>query len=219
MKEKSIKSNIVWMIAVVFIGISSIVLIGCINNNIWRMIFGIMFFSSVWGFIFAIASLVGKKQFNTNLRILPYNFDYEAELIIYKNIGRTKKGKAVKNLKLDFQIPNVYTEWKGQLVGRYKDIINNENFYHYLKRSLRNAKNAFDILVFIFIPVEIAVMTAFITNDGLQENNFWVIIVSAVELSVLLIREFYKHRNEMDFVLDAIEVLCPQFGNDKGIDN
>ena len=84
-----------------------------------------------------------------------------------------------------------------------------------LKRCLRNAKKSYDILVAVLVPVEIGVMTVFLTNNGGQEGNEIVLLVSVVILAIILTRELYKCKDEVEFVLDVIDVLCPKFGTVK----
>ena len=215
MKEKSIKSNIVWMIAVVFIGISSIVLIGCINNNIWKKIFGIIFLVSIVVTMINITGIIIKMTFNKTLINLPYGFDYEAEFMVYKNIGRVKKRKIIKSLKSDIQIPKVYTEWKNQLASRYNNIIDNENFYHFIRRRLRNLKKTCELFAAVIVPIEIAIMTIIPTDNGSQVENFWGLLGTVVALAITLTREYYKYKDETEFTTDVIEVLCPKFSKNK----
>lgn len=215
MQEKLLKSNIGWMIVFFFFGVIPAICLGSTNNDIVKIVLGIIVFSSVWGFIITSIGLIGKLNFNKSLSELPYNFDYAAEFIVYKNIGKSKKEKATKALKSSITIPSVYTEWSAQLTDRYQKIKDNENFYHYLKRCLRNAKKSYDILVAVLVPVEIGVMTVFLTNNGGQEGNEIVLLVSVVILAIILTRELYKCKDEVEFVLDVIDVLCPKFGTVK----
>lgn len=215
MKEKSIKSNIIWMIAVVFIGISSMFVIGFINNNIWRMILGVIFIVALAMFIINIAGIITKKTFNKNLINQPYGFDYEAELMVYKNIGRTKKRKIIKSLKSDIQIPKIYTEWKNQLTSRYNNIIDNENFFHYIRRRLRNSEKSCEFFAAVIVPIEIALMTIIPTDNGSKVENFWSLLGTVVVLAIMLIWQYYKYKDETEFTTDVIEVLCPKFSKNK----
>lgn len=215
MKEKSIKSNIIWMIAEVFIGISSIVLIGCINNNIWKMILGIVFLVSLVVIMINIARIITKRTFNKTLINLPYGFDYKAELIVYKNIGRDKKEKTVKILKSEFQIPNVYTEWREQLIKRNEKIKDNENFYHFLIKHLRKVKRYNEFMATITVPVEIAVLSVLLTYDDNMIVKILTLLVCTGVLAFRITRDFYKYKHEIEFTEDVIEILCPEFGKNK----
>lgn len=210
MKEKSIKSNIIWLLIFIIIIIISAVLICCVNN-VWKSLCGYLLLLSILGIIIDIIVFIQKNNINKDLKNLPYGFDYKAELIVYKNIGRDKKEKAVKTLKSEFQIPNVYTEWREQLIKRNEKIKDNENFYHFLKRHLINSKKFCELLIAITIPVEIATLTILCSINGGQLGSLFDVLVSVVALAIIFMLEFFKYKHEIEFTEDVIEILCPEF--------
>ena len=138
------------------------------------------------------------------MKNLPYGFDYEAELIVYKNIGRDKKERTVKTLKSEFQIPDVYTEWREQLIKRNEKIKDNENFYHFIKKCLRKAEKNSEFLAAITVPVEIAILTVLPTFDGDMTEKMIALLVSTGVLAFVISLEFYKYKHEIEF---AEEIL------------
>ena len=211
MREKTVKSNVLWIIALIIIEVVSSIGMVVINNKIVQTILESILFLLVWGIIIATIDLIGKHNFNKSLNLLPYGFNYNAEFIVYKNIGKAKKEKATKILNLEFQIPNVYTEWKTQLMDSYHKINNNENFYHYLKKRLRSAKTMCEISTSVLVPIEIALMTVTITSFGENVEKLVGIIVSAIMLGSMLTYELCKANEERDFILDVINILCSDF--------
>lgn len=210
MKEKSLKSNIIWMAIFVATEIASVVLISCVND-IWKSICGYFFILSILGIIMDVYKLIRKDKINKNLKNLPYGFDYEAELIVYKNIGRDKKERTVKTLKSEFQIPDVYTEWREQLIKRNEKIKDNENFYHFIKKCLRKAEKNSEFLAAITVPVEIAILTVLPTFDGDMTEKMIALLVGTGVLAFVISWEFYKYKHEIEFAEDVIEILCSEF--------
>lgn len=215
MQEKSIKSNIICIIVCIVLGAGFVLGLGHICSDIFKIISWLIIFAIFWWLAITIISLVGKLHFNKSLNKLPYKFDYEAEFLIYRNIGKKKKEKVTKRLKDEFKIPELYTVWKKDLMDRHKKLVNDEDFYHYLKRSLRNAKNMYDILVAVLIPVEIAVLTVFLSATDEQNGMGIALLVSSAILAVLLTSVLYKSKDESEFVSDVIDILCYGFNDNK----
>ncbi len=210
MKKKSIKSNIIWMVILVVTIIISLVLISRVGG-IWKRLCGYLFLLSILGIIIDVSVIFVRKIFNKKIKNQPYDFDYEAELFVYKNIGRDKKEKAAKSLKSNFQIPNVYTEWREQLIKRNEKIKDNENFYHFIKNCLRKSKKNSEFLATITVPVEIAVLTVlFSFDDNLIGKMITLLVCTGVEVFVIS-WEFYKNKYEIEFATDVIKILCPGF--------
>lgn len=217
MREKTVKGNIVCII-ILLLGIVVLLICGRIfKNKIKQDILGAIIFCVICGIIITIINLVRKYNFNRSQRLLPYGFDYNAEFIVYKNIGKTKTKKAVKALKPDIQIPNVYTDWRTQLKHRNQEIIDDENFYHYLIRYLRNAKTMCEVSTSVLVPVEIALMTVTITSFGGNMDKMIGIIVSAIMIGIMLTCALYMFNEERDFISDIINILCPNISDKKEI--
>lgn len=210
MKKKSIKSNIIWMAILAVTIIISLVLISRVGG-IWKRLCGYLFLLSILGIIIDVSVIFMRKMFNKKIKNLPYDFDYEAELFVYKNIGRDKKEKVVKSLKSNFQIPNVYTEWREQLTKRNEKIKDNENFYHFIKRCLRKAEKNSEFLSAITVPVEIALLTVLPTFDGSLIEKMITLLVCTGVLAFVISWKFYKYKHEIEFATDVIDILCPEF--------
>lgn len=217
MKEKAVKGNKVLVVLFFVLAFCLAIGQGHVSCVITRIILILVSFVCFVGFVIALIELIGRLHFNRTLCKLPYEFDYEAEFVVYRNIGKTKKERAVKRLKEGYTIPDVYTAWESELKERNKKVMKNENnlnFYHYLKRCLRNAKRFYDGMVVVLIPIEVGIMTV-ITGDGEQSGGTITLAITAVVLAVILTKELYKSRSESEFVSDVIDILCPEFREDK----
>lgn len=218
MKEKAVKGNRVLVFLLFVLAFCLAIGQGHVERTNIRIIMILVSFVCFVGFVIALIVLIGRLHFNRTLCKLPYDFDYEAEFVVYRNIGKTKKERAVKKLKEGYTTPDVYTAWECELKERNKKVMKNENninFYHYLKRCLRNAKRFYDGMVVVLIPIEVGIMTVFLTNNGEQSGGTITLAVTAAVLAVILTKELYKSRSESEFVSDVIDILCPEFSADK----
>lgn len=218
MKEKSLKGNIASIIIFLLLLVGLFIRQGYIESNYYKITMSFFIFASFCAFVLSVFALIGNMRFNKTLCKLPYSFDYAAELLVYKNIGKTKKEKVVKKLKENITIPDLYTKWEEDIKERNQDVLNeknNKNFYHYLKRCLRNAKKYYDIMVAVLIPIEVGIMSVVITNNGDQNGGVITACFIAVTLVFMFAVELYKSRMESEFVLDVIDILCPEYKEGK----
>ena len=163
-----------------------------------------------------ICSLVGVvmesiyiyKNFKTNKRLkdLPYAFDYELELSTYKNIGLKKAKGKIKIEKFDR-----YTKWKEYILLKYKILMNNEDFFRFLNRTLRNKKNEKEMMTGLVTPVEVGILTAFFTvNSGMDEMEImFSLIVLSLMIVVVVLYGILGAKNEIDFIEDFVEIIFP----------
>ena len=171
-------------------------------------------FASIFVIIFSIIAVIKKKRTNRALEQLPYNFNYQLEYEIYKRVDKKKKDRTAKEIeKMDIKLPNKYTVWKMGLLERNISLKNNEDFYHFLKRKLRRLKNNGESVAIILTPLEIGIMTVFLTSYIPKDESLWVAIPCASVLLVILMVELLKSKNEIAYVEDVIEVLCPDYSD------
>lgn len=218
MKEKSLKGSVASIIIFLILLFGLLIGQGIIESDFYRIIISFLIFVCFCVFVVSVFSLIENIRFNKTLCKLPYSFDYAAELLVYKNIGKTKKERVVKKLKGNFTIPDLYTQWEEDIKERNQDVLNeknNKNFYHYLKRCLRNAKKYYDIMVAVLIPIEVGIMPFIITNNGGQNGCVITTSIIAVTLVFMFAVELYKSRMESEFVLDVIDILCPEYKEGK----
>lgn len=135
--------------------------------------------------------------------IWEYGLDFEHELREYKKIG--KKRGSYKN----------YTEWKLHILHQFKLRINDENFYHFLKRKLRTSKLYETCVGILIIPVEVASLQ-FINADILPENNcgkvaggIFDILVIVIAMLVILIDQ----KKRIYFLEDFCKIVFPGIAN------
>ena len=188
------------------------------DKSLNRIIIFCLLFVYFCAFVVSVFALIENIRFNKTLCKLPYSFDYAAEFLVYKNIGKTKKEKVVRKLKENITIPDLYTQWEDDIKERNQDVLNkenNKNFYHYLKRCLRNAKKYYDIMVAVLIPIEVGIMPVIITNNGDQNGGIITACLIAVTLVFIFTVELYKSRIESEFVLDVIDILCSEYKEGK----
>lgn len=148
------------------------------------------------------------KNFKTNKRLkdLPYAFDYELELSTYKNIGLKKAKNKIKIEKFDR-----YTKWKEYILLKYKILMNNEDFFRFLNRTLRNKKNEKEMMTGLVTPVEVGILTTFFTvNSGMDEMEImFSLIVLSLMIVVVVLYRILGAKNEIDFIEDFLEIIFP----------
>ena len=128
---------------------------------------------------------------------------FEHELREYKKIGK-KRGSY-----------KTYTEWKLHILRQFKLGINDENFYHFLKRKLRTSKLYETCVGILIIPVEVASLQ-FINADILPENNcgkvaggIFDILVIVIAMLVILIDQ----KKRIYFLEDFCKIVFPGIAN------
>lgn len=159
--------------------------------------------------VFAIKDYWNVRNVNKALRKLPYGFDYEKELSIYKIIGQNKK--RIKNSAQEFE---KYSEWKEYLEIEYSEHKKCDDFYRFLRRRLRNKKNTKDLLMMVLVPTEIAMFSVYYgTNNTMDEVTMIIsLIILVCFLVSILSVNYFNAMEEVAFLEDYIEVL---FGKEK----
>lgn len=152
----------------------------------------------------------GKKA----LKQRPYNFDYDLEFAIYKQIGKEKKGRKAKAIeKQGIEIPNKYSTWKAGVIERYPKLINNEDFFHFLRAEVRRSKGFHDLTVAVATPIEVAVLSILLSFLGPQHVSLLSIILLTFFLTWLLSSDESKSRTKTAYFEDLIEILCPKYAD------
>ncbi len=140
----------------------------------------------------------------------PYNYQYYMEYEIHKRVGKGRKDYTAKKIiDAKVKIPRKYTEWKKDIVSRNTQMQNNEDFYHFLIYFLRRANDYYESITTILTPLEIGFMTVFLTVYVTKGGSAWSAIFTAAVVLLMLTRELYKCKNEIAYIEDVIEVLCP----------
>ena len=182
------------------------------NSKTLEAILGGIIIISLGVILFSAFGIIRKSQTNRALPQSPYNFKYPQEYIIYWSITKTKKDGAIKKIeKSGIVIPKRYTSWKDGLLERYKSLIDNEDFFHFLNYKVRCLKKINDGIAIITTPLEIGIMTVFLSSYISKGGNIVLAILSAAFLLVVLTVEYERTRNEILFVEDVISVLCPKY--------
>lgn len=147
---------------------------------------------------------------NKELKNLPYGIDYDKELSTYIIIGTEKR--KVKNEALKF---NKYTEWKSYLESNYKQIMNNEDAYHFMIKKLRGKQTFKELLLSAIIPVEIGLFTVFYSSEIFmyEIDKIISIFFSTVILAIIMTASYCDYKQESNFILDFIEIIFPEMNN------
>lgn len=181
--------------------------------------------SSWYDFIFLGAVIIGfilliwgkiafdrVRKENESLRHLPYFFDYDMEVQIYKYIGRTKTKthKATNSF-------NKYSEWKKYICDKYWEVKNNEDFYRFLNQRLRSIRDEKEIIIAFMIPLDIAIVTVFLSiNQSMNEAQLMTTLVMIVFfLAAFLLIEIWGMINEIHFLDDYMELVFPDLLDSK----
>lgn len=137
-------------------------------------------------------------------RSLPYGFDYVAELESYKMIGKKKKGKLAYYDK--------FSTWKFYIEQEYDDRKNNENFYRFLNRKLREKKDEKELMLNLMIPADITLITVFFTVKSIMDEMEIVISVSGLSLFfvISLTMKIWRVNEEIYFIEDFIFIFFPE---------
>ena len=154
---------------------------------------------------FSIAKCYSVSKINKRLKNLPYYFDYEKELSIYKVIGTKKKSKDNAQRYL------IYSDWKEHLHKKYKEQINYENFYRFVNQSIRAKKEEKDLIQSLVIPLEITIISVYFNiNNELDYNECIISLILLVGFFVIYFtRQVIKINWEINFYDDFIEVMFP----------
>ena len=204
---------------VIGVSITVIILIAAIgagvsdskNNKTLATVFGGIIIFSLGVILFSVLGIIRKNQTNRTLSQSPYNFIYSQEYVIYRSITKTKKDWAIKRIeKRGIVFPKRYTSWKDGLLERYKSLIDNEDFFHFLNYKVRCLKDLCDGIAIITTPLEIGVMTVFLSAYVSKGGNLVLAILSAAFLLAVLTVEYERTRSEISFIEDVISVLCPK---------
>ena len=160
------------------------------------------------GFVITVFGIVLIKlniQANKYLKNPPYSFDYEKELETYVIVGKekrmTKKGaEYYKN----------YSEWEEHVRANTIDgKTNNDNFYHYLIRMLRNKKTSEKLMISLVIPIEIALLSNDFC-DNVENCKIYGTLLSTIFLVVFFTINYLKIANEISFLKDYISIMFPK---------
>jgi hypothetical protein len=152
------------------------------------------------------------------LKQRPYNFDYDLEFDIYKQIEKKKKGRKAKAIeKQGIEIPNKYSAWKAGVIERYPKLINNEDFFHFLKSKLRGAKSIYDKTITVTVPIEVGVMTLLVSIEASVDKSLAVNMVATGVMATVLVSALAVilsgYEKKKTFDEDLIEVLCPKYAD------
>lgn len=168
--------------------------------------------------VFSARGIVRKVNTNRALDRLDYNYNYLLEHEIYKRVGRTRRDRITKKIEKEkIVIPPKYTEWKKGLIERNQRLKDNEDFFHYLKKKARNLKNLQDTLAVIVTPLYVAtftlVLSSYFTTNPSKIEIILAVIPCYIGLMTFLTIELITCKNELFYVEDIIEILCPKYCN------
>lgn len=163
-------------------------------------------------FFYGISKCIDIRIENKYLSELPYEFDIEYELKIYKEIGKTNlhhnKLKIYKK-QCEKSFLN-YTGWETYINNKYKKCINktsNENnFYHYLFKEYRHYKDYADTIKTVAIPLFIAVIPT-LTNAN---NSIYMGIIFLIVCTYYSIKEIDYAESRKNMINDITSILFPK---------
>lgn len=214
MEEKT-KPN--WIILISFVVLSIILFIVAFSlytkeADSWEIFTKIsicVWYISFLVIAYSIYSIIRKKKWNRYLKNqLPYAFNYSLEYEIYKRIGRTNNKKWEKKyLSAERTIPHKYSEWKCSLSERYANLLGNEDFYRFLKKTSRSKEIYYDAIISVSVPMEIAVLTVMSSFARTQMEIMAILILSVVMILILVSKEMWGAKREKNFVDDVIEIF------------
>lgn len=221
MKE-TIKSNCIVIIVSLFV-ITASVIIGAIvwhfasKRTIVALVSSLVL-ASLFAIVFSIIDIIRKIRANRALKQLPYNYNDLLEYKIYKRVGRTKKDSFSKKLeKLEIVVPNKYSVWKEGILQRNRKLLDNEDFFHFLKYEARDLKLDRDYVAIIATPLEIAILTVFLSIHISKGGNVLFALVLVIEVLAFLMFGLMKSNNRISYVEDVMEVLCPKYCKEKKV--
>lgn len=151
------------------------------------------------------------RKRNKALQQRPYNFDYDLEFAIYKQIGKEKKGRKAKAIeKQGIEIPNKYSTWKAGVIERYPKLVNNEDFFRFMKVKATWHKEHHDAIIAIATPLEIAALTILFS---LENGGLGLLIIMTFFIAILLTSVVSRIKLKTVYIEDLIEVLCPKYAD------
>ena len=211
-QKKNMPKIIAIIVSVVFLVVTIIAM--CVLKEKFLRYLIVMLITELFCLINSVIGLINKIRKIKKEDLLPYNFSFNDELLIYKSIGANKNKKVYKKLNNKYNIPSVYTEWESDIRSRHLIItdneINNKNFYHFLKHRYRFNTRFYDNYVVVLIPIEVALFAYIFSLCGLI---FSMIIVAI--FAIIFSFDIYNTRVEKEFINDVIEVLCPKYKLEK----
>lgn len=170
------------------------------------------FILSIGIIIQSIYGIITRSQIYKEASTLKYGFNYHLEYEIYKRIDKKRLDKLGKELvKQGITIPNRYTKWKTNILERYGLLLNNEDFFHFLKDKLRDQQKMHDSFAVILTPLEIGIMTVYLTVYLTKGGELWQAFWAAIFILVLLIIVRNSSKKEIEFCEDTIEIICPEY--------
>lgn len=215
MKE-SIKNNCIVILASIVVIIASVIIGALVlhsaNTRTVVTIVSSIVLASLCAIVISAIVIIRKKRTNRTLEQLAYNYNYFLEYEIYKRVGRTNDDSFSKKLKeRGVAIPNKYSVWKEGILQRNHSLENNEDFFHFLKYELRVLKHVRDYISLIATPLEIAIVTVFLSNHFSKGGSVLLALVPVIEVLAFLIYGLTKSKNEIAYVEDVMEILCPKY--------
>lgn len=166
------------------------------------------FITGIAGFILflALISRIYKMYINHINKNPDYNFVFWYEVKIYKSVGVYRRNFPPKY--------RTYSEWKQYIETEYDSLINNVDFYHYLRRILRSSRSEKEIIMGMVIPTDIAIVTTYIAyafNHNI--NNFYEMFISlsllVVIFSIFITIKVSNVSNEVHFLNDFMQIVFP----------
>lgn len=176
--------------------------------SIMTLVIGIRFF------LLGINNYIYVNSTNKYLSNLPYGFDEDEEIAKYKSIGRQSKKK--KNVK---PYAN-YSAWKSYIEEAHATKKENKDFYRFLNRKLRNAKDSKESTISILTPISIAFITIFCTIEITRteisiekpiEIVCYLIFLATMFtiLTVEITKTITEQETRIYFLEDFIEIVFP----------
>lgn len=154
-------------------------------------------------FIVSINGFISTKRINANLKNLPYKFDYSKEYATYHAIGRniTK----VKNGGIKF---DKYTEWKDYINTKFIKQKNNEDFFRFMNRIIRQKDRDIYIFEKILIPVEIAIVSILFGTGNMKDSTDLISFLCVTSFCIgFLEHEILNLKESVYFLKDFFEIL------------
>ncbi len=212
--KQLIKRNIVTIIISLIIDVLLFVISGFLpHDSVTEIIIALFvgtIITSIGVIVLAIIGIVKKRRIYNEQQ--PYKYQYLLEYEIYKRIGVRRKDRTAREIIImKYEIPERYTDWREAVVNRNKTVVNNEDFYHFLKHSFRSMSSYYDGLSVILTPMEIGIMTVYLSVYVNKGGSIWEAFFTALFVLVLLTVELKNSKNEILYIYDVMEILCPKY--------
>ena len=219
------KSN---LLSVLFMVLGATLILIVILGEVFKWQFG--FRRSFWLIICGIFIFFGGMYLFKNVNqlniyfsnnIFQYNFDYQYELAVYKNIGKYKDikldGKDIKKFGKYSEWKNHIIKWESRFAGNYMNYNKDkekayateiEDFCRYLNKRKRNAKLTKEIATGVLIPVELGIIELVCGGDEFSMTiKFIYAVILSFVIMFIFIRNQYNVDEEEHFTEDVIEIL------------